>query len=81
MSCNTRTSRVQTTYSRPCGSNCSPVDGEVIEVNAELPNKLELLNDDPYNDGWILKVRLSSEDSLGKLMDHAAYQKQCEEAG
>ncbi|MFT7638932.1 MAG: glycine cleavage system H protein [Pirellulaceae bacterium] len=55
----------------------SPVDGEVIEVNSDLPNHLESLNDDPYVKGWIIKVRLSSEDSLSKLMDHAAYEEQC----
>lgn len=55
----------------------SPVDGEVIEVNSELPQHLENLGKDPYQTGWMLKVALSDEAALGKLMDHAAYEKQC----
>lgn len=57
----------------------SPVDGEIIAVNSELPDNLETLNDDPYAAGWIIKVKLSSEDALSKLMDHATYEKQCSE--
>ncbi len=59
----------------------SPVAGEVIEVHRELPDNLEALNEDPYQNGWIVKVRLRDESSLGALMNHAAYQKQCAEAG
>ena len=59
----------------------SPVDGEVIAVNTALPDKLETLGSDPYGAGWIMKVRLSDETALGKLLDHAAYQKQCAEEG
>ncbi len=57
----------------------SPVDGEIIAVNTDLPDNLEILNDDPYAAGWIIKVKLSSEDALSKLMDHATYEKQCSE--
>lgn len=59
----------------------SPVGGEVIEVHAELPDALEKLNDDPYEFGWMIKVRLSDGSEIEKLMDYAAYQKQCAEAG
>jgi len=55
----------------------SPVDGEVTEVNSTLPDNLEILGTDPYVEGWIVKVKLSSEDSLGKLLDHGAYEKMC----
>lgn len=58
----------------------SPVAGEVIEVHAELPDQLEKLNDDPYDFGWIAKVRLSGEDGIDQLLDHSAYQKQCAES-
>jgi glycine cleavage system H protein len=54
----------------------SPVDGEIIEVNTSLPDNLEILGSDPYGGGWILKVKLSSEDALQKLLDHDAYKKQ-----
>jgi len=59
----------------------SPVDGEIIEANVSLPDNLETLNDDPYGEGWILKVRITDETSLGKLLDYQAYQKQCAEEG
>ncbi|MBX3416948.1 MAG: glycine cleavage system protein GcvH [Pirellulaceae bacterium] len=59
----------------------SPVDGEVIEVNTALPDRLEILNSDPYGQGWIMKVKLSSQDSLNKLLDLAAYEQQCSEHG
>jgi glycine cleavage system H protein len=57
-----------------------PVDGEIVEVNSSLPDKLETLNADPYGEGWIIKVKLSNEDALNKLLDYDAYQKQNEEA-
>ena len=55
----------------------SPVSGEIIAVNDSLPGKLERLGDDPYNVGWMIKVAISDEADLKKLMDLAAYQKQC----
>lgn len=55
----------------------SPVTGEVTEVNKGLPDGLETLSTDPYDAGWIVKVRVSDDSSLGKLLDWAAYQKQC----
>lgn len=58
----------------------SPVDGQVIAVNEPLPDSLETLNEDPYVAGWIMKVKLSGDEALGKLMDHAAYEKMCSEA-
>lgn len=58
----------------------SPVDGEIIEVNRELPDQLEMLNQDPYGAGWIVKIRLTDETVLSKLMDFGAYQQQCAEA-
>lgn len=57
----------------------SPVDGEIVAVNSELPDKLHLLNDDPYGAAWILKVKLTSEGGLQNLMDYAAYSRQCAE--
>ncbi len=59
----------------------SPVDGEIIEVNRGLPDRLETLNQDPYDSGWIIKVRLTDETALSKLMNFGTYQKQCAEAG
>lgn len=55
----------------------SPITGEVTEVNLALPNHLEILNSDPYGQGWIAKLKVTDESSIGKLMDYATYQKQC----
>ncbi len=52
----------------------SPVDGEVIEVNADLPDNLGAINSDPYGKGWMLKVRLKGKPSAA-LLDAAAYDK------
>ncbi|MGB1817207.1 MAG: glycine cleavage system protein GcvH [Rubripirellula sp.] len=59
----------------------SPISGKVIAVHEDLPERLEELNDDPYDFGWILKVEVSETNSVESLLDHADYQKQCAEAG
>ncbi|NND96060.1 MAG: glycine cleavage system protein GcvH [Pirellulaceae bacterium] len=59
----------------------SPVSGEVVQVHSELPDDLEKINEDPYDFGWIIKVKIDDDSSLSSLMDHAAYEKQCAEAG
>jgi glycine cleavage system H protein len=57
----------------------SPVDGEVIAVNAPLADNLERLADDPYNAGWFIKIKIADEAGLAQLLDEAAYKKQCEQ--
>jgi glycine cleavage system H protein len=57
----------------------SPVDGEIVEVNHQLPENLEKLPGDPYGFGWFVKIRITGEAGLADLMDYAAYRKQCEE--
>ena len=59
----------------------SPVDGQVIAVNTELPDHLETLSASPYEKGWIAKIRITDESCLSKLLDHTSYQKQCDAAG
>ena len=59
----------------------SPVGGEVIETHKELPDGLERLNNDPYDFGWMIKIKIDDESPLASLMDYAAYQKQCGESG
>lgn len=56
-----------------------PIDGEIVEVNAALADNLERLADDPYESGWFVKIKIADESGLAQLLDHAAYQKQCEE--
>ncbi len=57
----------------------SPVDGEIVAVNSDLPDNLQTLSESPFDEGWIIKVKLSDESALSKLMDFAAYSKQCAE--
>lgn len=51
----------------------APVSGEVIEVNAALPDNPALLNTDPHGAGWIFKLAVADTSELGTLMDAAAY--------
>ena len=51
----------------------SPVAGEIIEVNPEIEDHLEILSDDPWNRGWLIKVKVSG-DSASALVDLAAYE-------
>jgi glycine cleavage system H protein len=59
----------------------SPVDGEVVAAHNDLANKLETLGSGPYGEGWMVKVALSDEAALKKLMDATAYEKQCAAEG
>ncbi|MBX7157798.1 MAG: glycine cleavage system protein GcvH [Verrucomicrobiae bacterium] len=54
----------------------SPVSGEVVEVNTALENDPALVNSEPYEKGWIFKVKLSQPDETNALMDAANYSKQ-----
>ncbi len=59
----------------------SPVGGEVIEVNSPLVDHLDSLKEDPYEGGWIVKIKITDDAGLAQLMDHATYAKQCAEEG
>lgn len=52
----------------------SPVSGEVLAVNEALGATPELINQAPYGDGWLMKIRPSDKAEIGKLLDAAAYQ-------
>jgi glycine cleavage system H protein len=51
----------------------APLSGEVTEVNAGLSDAPELVNDDPYGQGWLVKVQLSDPSEVDKLLDVGAY--------
>ncbi len=51
----------------------APVSGEVVETNEILPDNPETINDDPYGDGWMVRVELSDIDDLKDLMDADEY--------
>lgn len=50
-----------------------PVSGEVVEVNEALEEAPEQVNNDPYGEGWIIKIKASNLSELDALMDKAAY--------
>ena len=51
----------------------SPLSGEVVEVNDALEGSENTINDEPYGDGWLIKVRMSDPAELDTLLDAAAY--------
>jgi glycine cleavage system H protein len=51
----------------------SPLSGEVVEVNHKVVDEPETINEDPYGEGWLVKVRLSDAGELDELMDVEAY--------
>jgi glycine cleavage system H protein len=51
----------------------SPVSGEVIEINEQLNDSPDLLNKDPYGDGWMVLIKMSNPSELESLMDRDAY--------
>tara|TARA_R110001583_G_scaffold40816_4_gene130293 strand:- start:837 stop:1229 length:393 start_codon:yes stop_codon:yes gene_type:complete len=51
----------------------SPVTGEVLEINESLEDEPEKVNEDPYGDGWMFKVKLADKGELDGLMDADAY--------
>jgi len=51
-----------------------PLDGEVLEVNAKLESNPELVNSDPYGDGWMVKIKITNPAQLSELLAADAYQ-------
>ncbi len=51
----------------------SPISGQVAEVNVRLAQEPELVNNDPFGDGWMLRVSIADPSELDKLLDAAAY--------
>ena len=51
----------------------APLSGEIVAVNDAMAEKPELVNEDPYGDGWLVRVRLSDPSEVEQLMDAAAY--------
>ena len=52
----------------------APVSGEVVEVNAELEDRPEVVNEAPYEDGWMVVIKPSDPSELERLMDAPAYE-------
>lgn len=52
----------------------TPVGGKVVEINEALDGEEETINNDPYGDGWLVKIEVTDGSGLGGLLDAAAYQ-------
>ena len=52
----------------------APLSGEIVDVNDALSSGPEAINDDPYGEGWLVRVRLSDPSQVDQLMDADAYQ-------
>ncbi|MCD6235810.1 MAG: glycine cleavage system protein GcvH [Thaumarchaeota archaeon] len=57
----------------------SPAAGKVVDVNAKLADNPELINEDPYEEGWIAKIELVEERDFGDLMEAEEYRKYIED--
>jgi len=55
-----------------------PVSGDVLELNPELEDAPELINQDPYEKGWMIKIKMNDPSELDKLMDAESYKKMLE---
>jgi glycine cleavage system H protein len=53
----------------------APLSGEIVAVNEELSESPERINEDPYGDGWLVRVRLSDASEVDSLLDADAYQR------
>jgi glycine cleavage system H protein len=53
----------------------APLSGEVVEVNQKVVDAPETVNDDPYGEGWLVRVRLSAASEIGDLMEADDYQR------
>src|SRR4026208_1284554 len=51
----------------------APLSGEVLEVNAKVVDEPETVNDDPYGEGWLIRIRISDQGEVDALMDADAY--------
>lgn len=53
----------------------APVSGEILDINEKLEDEPELVNDDPYGNGWMVKIKIDDTGQLQNLMDAEAYKK------
>ena len=51
----------------------SPVSGSIVEINSDLDSNPELINSDPYNDGWIVKIKIEDSSEIDGLLDLDSY--------
>ncbi len=54
----------------------APVDGKVIEINPKLQDEPQVVNSDPYGEGWLIKIEITNPDQVNQLLDAEAYKNQ-----
>ncbi len=59
----------------------APVSGHVVRVNESLKDEPELVNEEPYDSGWLLEIKLTNEKDLNDLMDNQDYEEYLESNG
>jgi len=57
----------------------APVSGEIVQVNEKLPDTPEVVNEEPYDSGWMIELNMSKPDELGELMSSEQYESFIEE--
>ena len=63
---------------KSAGDVLSPVSGEIIEINGDLEDEPEIINTDPYGNGWMYKIEMSDPTEIEGLLTAEEYQEQCE---
>jgi glycine cleavage system H protein len=63
---------------KSAGDVLSPVSGEIIEINGDLEDEPEIINTDPYGNGWMFKIEMSDPTEIEGLLTAEEYQEQCE---
>ena len=53
----------------------SPLSGDILELNEDLESNPELINEDPYKNGWILKIKISNAEEIESLLSNSDYEK------
>jgi glycine cleavage system H protein len=74
---NTEIGEIEST--KATSSIISPLSGQIVAVNEELSESPEIINEDPYNKGWIATIKMSDASELDELMDASEYTKYIEE--
>jgi glycine cleavage system H protein len=74
---NTEIGEIEST--KATSSIISPLSGQIVAVNEELSESPEIINEDPYNKGWIATIKMSDSSELDELMDASEYTKYIEE--
>lgn len=52
----------------------APLSGEIVEVNSTLANQPEVINKDPYGEGWLVKIKFSNKNEINNLLDKSKYE-------